>query len=70
MHAEQNVIANISILFYAINFGHYTFKDPGTNFLTNFLIKSRHCDVRSNLKAHASSDRCKIASSAEKTFSQ
>ncbi len=34
------------------------------------LKKGRHCEERSNLNAHASSDRCKIASSAEKAFSQ
>jgi len=40
-------------------------------FLTSCkTVKNRHCEERSNLNAHASSDRCKIASSAEKAFSQ
>ena len=33
-------------------------------------LNGRHYKERSNLNAHASSDRYKIASSAEKAFSQ
>ncbi len=37
---------------------------------TNHGKKVRHCEERSNVNAHAGSDRCKIALSAEKAFSQ
>ena len=35
-----------------------------------FASTDRHCEERSNLNAYASSDNCKIVSSAEKAFSQ
>ncbi|SDC20729.1 hypothetical protein SAMN04488024_101518 [Pedobacter soli] len=39
--------------------------------LRDFKKERRHCEARSSLKAYAiSSNRCKIASAAEKAFSQ
>jgi len=38
--------------------------------LTDLNKKDRHCEARSNLNTPAGGYRCKIASSAEKAFSQ